>query len=259
MNFTINPVISGFYASALKPAKPYSFRGNAINTCQDVFQKNPEQILCQDIFDGDILKKDVKQKLLGLTEEYKNLLAFPANPLDLYIVGSMASYKYRPTSDIDLKLVLDYSKVQETKNKAFLEDYLRKTSDIFNLTHYKEINGHPVEVGAHDITKQHTSGIYSIVQDKWLKQPNVFKPQTDLAQIMQLPLYNYFVTNLSQAIQEKNKIKIGKTLRELSMLRNEALKTKGEMSTENWLYKALKCNEKKLFQSALKIMQELDE
>ena len=73
-----------------------------------------------------------------------------------------------------------------------------------------------------------------------------------------MPLYKYFTDNLSQGINEHDKTKLMKTLGELSAMRSEALKTKGEMSTENWIYKELRCDDRRLFQKALTIIMELD-
>ena len=260
------------------PTKQYNqnFQGGVFSKIDDFRRKifpNEENIsnttivskkhnnLCQDVFDGTTLRPEVQKKLKTMAEIYRFCILGNPKPEDLYIVGSMASYNYKPSSDIDLKLVLDYSKLINIKDKKqieLLEDDLYKTFVLFQVAHFDDINGHRIEVGTCPTTKIHTSGIYSIKQNKWLKLPNQFIPQIELSKIPELPKYKYYKNAFLQAIEKKDRMLIAKIYRDLQEFRIKALKEEGENSIGNLMFKALRnaedANGENLFKQATKIM-----
>ena len=221
-------------------------------------QFEKDKNLCQDVFNGTTLRPEVAKKLKEMAEVYRFCLFEKIKPVDLYIVGSMASYNYRPTSDIDLKLVLDYSKivnVKDEKQVKLLDDDLFKTFVLFQAIRFDEINGRRIEVGTCPLTKIHTSGIYSVKQNRWLKSPNKFTPEIDLSKIQELPQYKYYKNELLKAIEKKDRVKIAKILEDLHIRRDKALKSKGENTTENLMYKKLRNEDDgNLFKNAYAIM-----
>lgn len=218
-----------------------------------------ENKLCQDVFNGATIKPEVSQKLFEISDEFKRFLFKPLKEEDIVIVGSMASYNYRPTSDVDLHLVFDYTKIPESNCKQLWYDYFHKAAGVFSATHHQEINGHPIAVYADDITKQRSSGVYSIVKNKWLKQPNQFTPEIDLSLVDKHPLFKYFKENIINAIENRDKMKIAGIFKKLYDMRLDALNNKGENSVENLVFKALRNDKSNLYKKSLRILQDLDD
>ena len=259
----IRPYSQNFNGGALAKIGDFRRKFFSINDNSSdapvVFEKNNN--LCQDIFDGTTLRPEVAKKLQKMAEIYRFCLMGKPKPVDVYIVGSMASYNYKPSSDIDLKLILDYSKLIDIKDKKqvkLLEDDLYKTFVLFQVAHFDDINGHRIEVGTSPTTKIHPSGIYSLKQNKWLKSPTRSVSQVKLDQIPETALYKHYKNELSEAIEAKDRLRLAKLIRELQALRIKALKTNNEHSYGNLLFKTLRNEEYdngiSLFNKAIRIM-----
>ena len=126
--------------------------------------------LNQNIFNGDKLKSDVRNRLLKIAMDfYKSLkLENETKGEDIWLTGSLATYSWTSYSDLDLHILLDYDKIdmdEETLRKLF-----QKTKNNWNQKHDIEIAGHEVEIYLQDIDELHTAGgIYSVLNDEWIK------------------------------------------------------------------------------------------
>ena len=115
------------------------------NTVDESVEKHDE--LNQDLFDGDTLKPEVKDKLLEIVDKFKSNLKednIELDIIDILFVGSNASYNYTNESDIDLHIVADTSVYpdQEELAEKIYEAYKR----IFNSKYDPLIYGHEVEI-----------------------------------------------------------------------------------------------------------------
>ena len=74
-------------------------------------------------------------------------------------------------SDIDLHILIDYSKVD--KRTDFVDNYFYSQKKLWNEEHKDlRIFGFPVEVYVQDVNKEHTSsGVYSLEKNEWVIEP----------------------------------------------------------------------------------------
>ena len=90
---------------------------------------NPE------LWNGTVLKSDVRKKLLEIAIAFKEFLRVNVNVVDCVIVGSAANYNWSEHSDIDLHLI-----VRSTASEVERELYDSKKM-LWSNTHEIEING----------------------------------------------------------------------------------------------------------------------
>ena len=112
-------------------------------------------------------------KLLDIADDFINFLGVDwVKPEDITITGSLANYNWNQKySDIDLHIIMNYSKVDERTD--FVDNYFYSQKKLWNEEHKElKIYGFPVEVFVQDVNKKHTSsGVYSLEKDKWLTEP----------------------------------------------------------------------------------------
>ena len=128
------------------------------------------------LYNGLELKPEVKKKLNEIAEAFKEYLNINEDAiLDIRITGSSANYNYTEYSDLDLHLIVDFEKVHE--DCPLVEGYLWSYKSAFNRDHDISIYGVPVEVYAEDSNQEAISnGVYSLMEDKWLKEPKKIPP-----------------------------------------------------------------------------------
>ena len=142
---------------------------------EDVVEESIEKHdeLNQDLFDGEDLKPEVKDKLLEIVDKFKDNLKesdIELEIIDVLFVGSNASYDYTDDSDIDLHIVADTSIYDDKEDLAtkLYEAYKR----IFNSKYDPLIYGHEVEVYvASNENHANSNGIYSL-NTGWVKKPD---------------------------------------------------------------------------------------
>lgn len=188
------------------------------------------------LFENDKLKKDVKAALLEVANKFEESLDLPIAPVDIYFTGSCANYNYNDQSDIDLHLVYDFENVGI--HAEIVEKYLQAAKKVFNSNYKITIKGIPVEVGAENKDKPLvTSGIYSVLKDQWVKQPN--NAEIEIAD-PDMPVFNSITSKIENAIQSKDSSVIGELWKFLGQLRKDSLAKEGEFGAGNALFKKLR-------------------
>ena len=119
------------------------------------------------------LKEDVREALLNVKDEFLKDLSenkIPLRVIDIWLVGSNASFNYTDKSDIDLHIVANLDDVcEDTCLLQILYNYVKAS---FNKRHDISIKGLPVEVYIQDVNSNSVSnGIYSLQEDEWIKFP----------------------------------------------------------------------------------------
>ena len=139
----------------------------------DLSSFNIKKELNPKFWKNDRLDSRIRMKLLDIADDFINFLGVDwVKPEDITITGSLANYNWNQKySDIDLHIIMDYSKVDERTD--FVDNYFYSQKKLWNEEHKDlKIFGFPVEVYVQDINKKHTSsGIYSLEKDKWLTEP----------------------------------------------------------------------------------------
>ena len=123
---------------------------------------------------NDRLKTEIRYQLLLIARNFTEFLNVKSIHLkDITISGSNASYGYSEFSDIDLHLVVDIP-----SDKPELVELYDAKKNQYNFTYDIKIKNIDVELYVQDTNQHHESaGIYSIVNDKWIKEPNHQPPR----------------------------------------------------------------------------------
>tara|TARA_R100000664_G_C2749114_1_gene136509 strand:- start:267 stop:1325 length:1059 start_codon:yes stop_codon:yes gene_type:complete len=195
---------------------------------------------------GEHVRAQVGNKLIQIANDFFESLKLPEDTelIDIKFTGSLANYNWTQGSDIDLHLVVDFNKISE--DKEMLRDYFNAKKSIWNDRHDIMIKGHEVEVYVEDVNERHYStGVYSLMNNKWLVKPNPRKPIIDNVEV--LKKINSFSQKLDQLRDVYSRgeyelafIKSEQLLDKLKKMRTSGLILGGEFSVENIAYKALR-------------------
>jgi predicted nucleotidyltransferase len=141
------------------------------------FEMQPE--FQQKIWDGDErIRPGVKGALMDIVDEFVERLDLDAEIKDIIITGSLANYNWSKFSDIDLHILIDFKEVND--NEELVKRFFDAVRSNWNKTHDIKVKGHEVELYVQDENEPHVStGVYSLMDDKWLVKPNKVKPFID--------------------------------------------------------------------------------
>jgi hypothetical protein len=182
------------------------------------------------------LRREVEYHLLLISKSFVQFINLPSLKLvDITISGSNASFNYNDQSDIDLHLIVDETSdcMDELK-----ELYLAKKS-LFNEQHDISIRGINVEVYIQEAKQPHISnGIYSILSDTWIKQPQPLSVKPDLTNAKHK--YEFLAHEIKQVLASKDLQKIGDAKTRIKTLRQAGLAANGEFGPENLAFKMLR-------------------
>lgn len=119
------------------------------------------------------LDSRIRMKLLDIADDFIEFLGVDwVKPDDVIMTGSLANYNWnKKFSDIDLHILIDYSKVD--KRTDFVDNYFYSQKKLWNDEHKDlKIFGFPVELYVQDTNEKHSStGVYSLDKDKWIVEP----------------------------------------------------------------------------------------
>lgn len=183
------------------------------------------------------LKPEVRESLLKIAQDFYTDTELTAPIEDIYMLGSSANYNWSPTSDIDLHVVVDFKKINnDVELTKQLVDSLKSS---WNKNHNITIKGRKVEVYIQDISeKNRSTGVYSILNNKWVMMPQKIRVVLDKNLIKQK--YSNMVLQIKSAIKEQNLDKLKNVLKMLYNMREVGLSKSGEYSVENIVFKALR-------------------
>ena len=139
----------------------------------DLSSFNIKKELNPKFWKDDKLDSRIRIKLLDIADDFIEFLGVDwVKPEDITITGSLANYNWnKKYSDIDLHILIDYSKVD--KRTDFVDNYFYSQKKLWNEEHKDlRIFGFPVEVYVQDVNKEHTSsGVYSLEKNEWVIEP----------------------------------------------------------------------------------------
>jgi|TARA_R110000824_G_scaffold177610_2_gene357064 predicted nucleotidyltransferase len=193
---------------------------------------------------GARIKPEVKEKLLRITQDFVEDADLDVDIVDLILTGSMANLNWTKFSDIDLHIVINFRDIDH--NRDLVKELLKQRQINWNMTHDIRIFGHEVEIYVQDKDEKHVStGIYSILQDRWLIKTDFERPKihlesvenkvekiVDLIEKVQ-DLYN------SERYNESFDVS-GRLKKKIKNMRSSGLEKNGMFSTENMAFKFLR-------------------
>lgn len=194
-------------------------------------------ILNPTIWDNLKLNPEIKEKLLRIGKDFYADTETDAPLKDILFVGSLANYNWSDTSDFDVHVVIDFKDVDE--NVELVEKLVNALKSKWNDEHDIHLKGHNVEVYIQDVTKENRStGVYSLVQDKWLSEPQKENIEIDKEKVQQK--YNDAVRKINSAIKAQSIEKLKTIIKDIYDMRQAGLDKSGELSAENLVFKILR-------------------
>lgn len=183
------------------------------------------------------LNPEIRNHLIKIgTDFYKNTeLQAPVE--DMYLLGSSANYNWTPNSDIDLHIIIDI--IHLKMNETYAKKFLKSLTTRWNMEHDVVIKGHKVEIYIQDLNeKNRSTGVYSLMHDDWIKRPCPEHVEVDQNLIQNK--YDLWVSKINDAVNQENPEKMKALMDALVQFREVGLGGKGELSTENLVFKILR-------------------
>jgi len=197
---------------------------------------------------NNALRKKIGKRLTRIAEDFIRGLEMDIEIEDLRFTGSLANYNWSKYSDIDLHIVVDFSKIDEDTDlvKSFFDAARMRWNDLHNI----KIYGYEVELYVENVGESHrSSGIYSIVDNMWIAEPDPTSVDIDIALARKKSDNIATQINLLQHVMDKGKYEtvlriIEKIKKKIRRMRQAGLASpKQEYSPENIAFKILRREE----------------
>lgn len=187
------------------------------------------------LWENDMLKPEVYDKLVDIYEEFIRFIDIPLNIVDVEIVGSNASFNYNDNSDIDLHVIVN-SEVNYV-DKEILRLFYNSKKGSFNDNYDLSIDGIPVELYIEDVMDGNaTNGRFSILKNEWVVFPEPITYEIpDITDTL-----NQWLERATDLIASTDEQGILDYINELYMMRKLGLAEEGEASVGNLVFKELR-------------------
>jgi len=195
----------------------------------------PHQTLNPKLWKNFKLQPDTESALIKIARDFKKFIDVPFDVVDVRITGGQVSYFYTEYSDLDLHLIADFSSVKCDREAAELFDAKRL---LYKAKYDITVHGIPVELYVEDLNHPAVSASYSIQTRSWITRPKLDLGPFDIDEIQRLS--NVWGEIIRHSLRSKNIETARKTLDLLRKFRHLGLKTSGEYSTANLVYKTLR-------------------
>ena len=212
-----------------------------------------KKTLCPEIWVDNHIEEKLRMKLLRIARDFYKSLELEAEIIDIQLTGSIANYNYTRFSDLDIHIIIDFTEIDN--NTKLVKKAIDGQRFIWNIRHNIVIRGHDVELYVQDKTEEHvSSGIYSLIDEKWVVVPKISHPTTDTKDVDKK--YNDYVDviNRLETVSKKQDLTpeehetyyeyIHELKSKIMTGRKEGLANNGEFSVENLVFKKLRNNEK---------------
>jgi len=227
------------------------------------YTKNDENIvksfqtkdsLSKDIFiekEGEYkMIDDVRKKLLDVVDNFVESLGVEFFIHDITLTGSLSNYNWSEYSDVDLHILVDMEEIGGKDKKTetiqtIIKQFFDSKKNIWNEKHSIKIKNYDVEVYIQDVNEAHlSSGVYSVLNNKWIIEPIKENPKIDDKKILEKG--DEFMDKVDNLYKLENKdeviIKIDNLRKKLKNFRQSGLEDGGEYSYENLTFKLLRRN-----------------
>jgi predicted nucleotidyltransferase len=190
---------------------------------------------------------ETRTKLLQIATDFYTDLGVDAPIIDVHLTGSLANFNWTEHSDLDVHVIMDFTEVGE--DKELVKAALDGKRFIWNLRHPVMIKGFDVELYAQDKDEPHVaSGLYSLMKDEWVTEPQPSNPQIDERDIMRkVSAYKIEIEELEKEVKKADSAEAREAMDRISALKQKIMKTRkeglaksGEFSIENLVFKTLR-------------------
>jgi hypothetical protein len=185
------------------------------------------------IWNGDTLDPAVAQKLKEIALAFEEFIGIDLNVVDYTITGSNANYTWTEHSDLDLHLIVA-GEVGEGARELF-----NAKKALWGEQHNITIKGLPVECYVQGREEEHHStGVYSIANNRWLVEPKKIKPEVDDSAVEAKK--DSLIHDIETALLSKDLNKLRLVKEKITNMRKAGLERAGEWSVENLVFKILR-------------------
>ena len=182
------------------------------------------------------LKRDVREAIIDIVSEFMDNLIIPVEILDVRVVGSNASYNYTEHSDLDVHIISNLEIVGSPTE--IVQALYNSERSNFNRTHNIKIKGIDVELYVEDVNSSVTSnGIYSVIDDIWIKEPQMVKERSvkiDKKELRDL------VNSVKSVLADGDSDDIKDCINMLYLMRKDSIAIDGEYGVGNLLFKEIR-------------------
>ena len=204
--------------------------------------------LSTDIFKEEggefFMHMEIRERLIEITENFMDFIDIDFFIHDIILTGSLANYNWSKFSDVDLHILIDYDETDY--NLELLKGFFDSKRSVWNKQHDITIKGFDCEIYVQDVNeKHHSSGVYSILNDKWVVSPE--KKVGSIDKEMIIKKASNFEDRIDQIEKDFNSGKevsspIKSLKDKLKKFRQSGLDGDGEFSYENLAFKLLRRN-----------------
>jgi hypothetical protein len=189
------------------------------------------------LWDGKTMRPEVRDALLKIADDFKTFMGIDDLAIeDITVSGSNAAFSYTPHSDIDLHLLVDFSRLNP--DDVYQELFNAKKYQ-YNDQHNIKIRGYDVELYVQDSNKPVRSlGEYSIINNDWNRIPVQRRGNLDEKSTQQK--YEKLKKLIELALSTNDLERVTYITDTLKKYRQAGLDRHGEFGPENLAYKILR-------------------
>ena len=190
------------------------------------------------------MRKEIKDRLLEISDDFIGFLGIDFFIHDIILTGSLANYNWSDYSDVDLHILIDF---KETDYKLdILKEFFDSKKNLWNKNHNIKIKKYDVELYVQDVDEKHlSSGVYSVLHNEWLVEPEKSNPKIDDRKIIEKgEEYGTQIDKLISKSKDGEDVseEIDELKNKIKRFRQSGLDDGGEYSYENLTFKLLRRN-----------------
>ncbi len=215
-----------------------------------------KESLSPDIFEEDngsfSMKDNIRTKLLEIADKFVEFIGIDFFIDDVHLTGSLSNFNWSEYSDVDLHILVDFNdfndsnKKDSTSMKKIVKEFFDSKKNNWNSEHDIKIKGYDVELYVQDSNEKHLStGVYSILNNKWIIEPKKGKEFIDDRTIMEKGQeYAELIDSLVKSSESGKDVSkdVDDVKTKLKQFRQSGLEKGGEYSYENLTFKLLRRN-----------------
>jgi hypothetical protein len=163
----------------------------------------------------------------------------------------LSNYNWSEYSDVDLHIIIDFDEIVEGESdseslKIIFKNFFDAKERIFKEKYNLKIKGYDVEIYVQDINQEHvSSGVYSVLNNKWLISPEKTNPKIDDSKILEKgEEYGKKIDGLISKFESNEDVETetSNLYKKIKSFRQSGLENGGEYSYENLTFKLLRRN-----------------
>jgi len=124
------------------------------------------------------LDPEINKRLVEIVTDFIDNLPIDITVEDIRFTGSLANYNWSEYSDVDLHVVVDFSKINNDEElvKSFFDAHRMRWNDKHDI----RIHNFEVEIYVENTGEEHrSSGIYSLLENEWIVEPSQVAVEID--------------------------------------------------------------------------------